>query len=37
MKLPHFVQIHRPAAQALADEAGAGLLLPAAAIAPKFF
>jgi len=37
IKLPYFVQIHRPAAQALADEAGAGLLLPAAAIAPKFF
>lgn len=34
---PRFVQLHHPAAQALAQEAAAGLLQPQATVSPKFF
>ena len=37
MKSPFFLQVHHPAARALAQEAAHGLLAPAASVAPKFF
>ncbi len=37
METPHFIQIHLPAAGALAQEAREGLLRERAQVAPKFF
>lgn len=37
MNTPQFTQLHHPDADALAAEAAAGLLAPAASVSPKFF
>jgi L-histidine Nalpha-methyltransferase len=37
LKTPTFLQLHEPQGAALAAEAAAGLLAPAAAVSPKFF
>jgi dimethylhistidine N-methyltransferase len=37
MSSPRFIQLHQPDAQALADEAAAGLAARPAAVSPKFF